>query len=289
MAGPPHPLLSNRYNRCHGKSFAIIDVAAVAVTNLKEASTSVPARHSVFGRREVVFVTLTILWMPGTMNHPVSISRRPRPLVLVGQSFLVGLCVVAAGTPATAVAQPNTQRGAVLGGLGGAIAGAIIGENNDEAGGGAAIGGAIGAVAGGLLGNARDRELSAPSYYRQTVPTPSTYTPPVPTGAVSFGDVVAMCRSGVSENVIMNQIQTRGVQRRPQVSDIISLHQQGVSEVLISAMQQAPLSDQVAAQSAAPSRPPVVVHDYHVQPYPVPVYRPPVRYRHRGYHYHFGF
>jgi len=223
------------------------------------------------------------------MNFCFFQSCHPRPVVQVGRMMVVGLCFAAFQPSTTVWAQTNTQRGAVLGGLGGAIAGAIIGDNNDEAGGGAAIGGAIGAVAGGLLGNARDQELRTSPYYRRSGPTRPTYTAPAPTGAVSFADVVAMCRSGVSENVIINQIQTRGVRRHPQVSDIISLHQQGVSEVLISAMQQAPLGDQVAAPSAARSRPPVVVHDYHIQPYPVPVYRPPVRYRRQGFHYHFGF
>ncbi|ELP31711.1 hypothetical protein RBSWK_04217 [Rhodopirellula baltica SWK14] len=215
--------------------------------------------------------------------------------------ILAGAAVLASGvfTPNRAVAQANTQRGATLGGITGAIAGAIIGDNNNEAGAGAAIGGAVGAVAGGLLGNAKDKELQAQqqyygrSTYTQTAPS---YTPaPVPTGAVSFNDVVAMCRSGVSEGVVLNQIASRGVQRRPVVSDIISLHQQGVSEVVISAMQNAPVGDQVVVQAPTVVETPVYVPAPRVYVQPAPVYRarpvyhgPPRHGRSNGFHIHYG-
>ncbi len=48
-----------------------------------------------------------------------------------------------------------------------------------------------------------------------------------------------MSRSGLSDPVVINQIQTRGVQQQPQVSDIIMMHQQGVSDTVITAMQSA--------------------------------------------------
>ncbi|WP_236696406.1 glycine zipper domain-containing protein [Rhodopirellula islandica] len=214
--------------------------------------------------------------------------------------ILVGAAVLASGvfSPNSAMAQANTQRGATWGGITGAIAGAIIGDNNGEAGAGAAIGGAVGAVAGGVLGNAKDKELRAQQYYGQSTYAQTTpaYTPaPVPAGAVSFNDVVAMCRSGVSEGVVLNQIASRGVQRRPVVSDIITLHQQGVSEVVISAMQNAPVGDQVIVRAPAVVETPVYVPAprVYVQPAPVyrarPVYRAPPRHGHSsGFHIHYG-
>ncbi len=57
-----------------------------------------------------------------------------------------------------APAGPNTQRGAVTGGLGGAALGGIIGHQSGRGLEGAAIGAAAGAAAGGLYGNARDQE-----------------------------------------------------------------------------------------------------------------------------------
>ncbi|MBB3206352.1 hypothetical protein FHS27_002161 [Rhodopirellula rubra] len=207
--------------------------------------------------------------------------------------------IAALGMPATARAQNNTQRGATLGGITGAIAGAIIGDNNDEAGAGAAIGGAIGVVAGGLLGNAKDKDMAYQYQYYRSQPYPTqqvaptnVYAQPVPTGAVSFTDVIAMSRSGVGESLILNQIATRGVQRRPVVSDIISLHQQGVSETVISAMQQAPIGNDTIV-----TRPPTTIVETPVyvtpRPYPVPVYN---HHRHHGptyrarpnFHIHYG-
>lgn len=171
-------------------------------------------------------------------------------------------------SPATA--QTNTQRGATLGGIAGAIAGGIIGENNDEAGAGAAIGGVLGAVAGGTLGNARDREeamlRSQYQYQQQQRYQAQQPTYAAPRGTVTSADVVQMTRSGLPDTVILNQIQQRGIDRRLEVSDIISLHQQGVREPIIAAMQNARAG---SAVSSNPSAAPVVV-----QPSPVIVEQP---------------
>lgn len=173
--------------------------------------------------------------------------------------------------------QTGTQRGATWGGLTGAIAGAIIGENNDEAGAGAAIGGVVGALAGGVIGNANDKDARARAgYYNQrTYAAPTqVYAAPQPTyapvhvaapapvqyvsGAVSMADVVALTRSGVGPSVVINQINTRGVVRTPDVSDILSLHQSGVPEIVITAMQHAPVG---SGGPVVVSTPPVVVVD----------------------------
>jgi len=58
----------------------------------------------------------------------------------------------------TAPAGPNTQRGAVTGGLLGAGTGALIGAHSGHAGQGALIGAAAGGTAGAVYGNARDQE-----------------------------------------------------------------------------------------------------------------------------------
>jgi uncharacterized protein YcfJ len=55
-------------------------------------------------------------------------------------------------------AGPNTQRGAVIGALGGAAAGAIIGNQSGHAGEGALIGAGVGAAGGAAIGNAQDQE-----------------------------------------------------------------------------------------------------------------------------------
>lgn len=207
--------------------------------------------------------------------------------------------IVLVGMPQSAKAQNNTQRGATFGGITGAIAGAIIGENNDEAGAGAAIGGAIGAVAGGLFGNANDKDnrIRQQQIYQQSQQYAApVYAAPQPTGAVSFADVIAMSRSGVGDNVILNQVQTRGVQRQPVVSDIISLHQQGVSENVIAAMQQAPTGSQLANAPIQIPRQTIVETPVIVQPrihtYGVPrgayYHRGPVYRARPSYQFHYG-
>ncbi len=59
---------------------------------------------------------------------------------------------------------PNSQTGAVLGGLGGAAVGGIVGHQSGRGLEGAAIGGAVGAVGGALVGDAQDKRNEG--YYR---------------------------------------------------------------------------------------------------------------------------
>jgi hypothetical protein len=83
---------------------------------------------------------------------------------------------------------PNTQRGAVLGGALGALAGGVLGNNSGAGNGlaGAVIGGTVGAIAGGTIGNGVDHqrgtldrsEAEATSDVVVSRPPPSP--PPVP-------------------------------------------------------------------------------------------------------------
>lgn len=71
---------------------------------------------------------------------------------------IAGAVAAATLSNCAAPAGPNTQRGAALGGLGGAALGGIIGHQSGRGLEGAAIGAAAGAGAGALMGNARDQE-----------------------------------------------------------------------------------------------------------------------------------
>lgn len=234
------------------------------------------------------------------MNHP----HRSRKSILNAHHGMLAMVVLACMASTTlaqglvpyapAPVYPNSrvsqQRGATLGGLAGAVAGGIIGDNNGEAGAGAAIGGVLGAVAGGLLGNAADREAELQSQRQAYAATQQQAT--IVQSAVSIEDVIQMSRSGLSDNVIMGQIQTRGVVTVPNVSDIIAMHQQGVSETVITAMQRGTSGPSIAQPPATIARPvvpsPVIVEEHHYVPYhPVPIYRhSPYRSHTR---IHFGF
>ncbi len=195
------------------------------------------------------------------------------------------LTLVLAGT---CQAQVNKQRGATVGGLIGAAVGGLIGENNGEAGAGAAIGGVVGAVTGGVLGDATDKEQAMyqqRQYYQQQAEWSQQQS------AVSIQDVTAMVRSGLSEQVIINQIQMRGVQRTLQVPDIIAMHQQGVPEQIITAMQRSAVGPPQPRATVAPTpivtpSPVIVEEHYFVPHYPPPRYHYRVVPRH---HYHSGF
>ncbi|MEM9827500.1 MAG: glycine zipper domain-containing protein [Planctomycetota bacterium] len=214
---------------------------------------------------------------------------------------------------------PRTQqtRGTVVGGVAGAAIGAAIGDNNNEAGAGAAIGGLIGAVAGRVMGNAADQERA----YRQQTranfshrgyasnPQAGVYSTPVPTQvaaptqvvrqvpqtSVSVPDVVNMVRSGLSDAVVVNQIQQRGVTHSLQVADIISLHQAGVSEHVITSMQRATVGQPVTATAATtvqPAAPPVYVTPRPViiqERYFVPQHGRPIYRRGPGSTFHYRF
>jgi outer membrane lipoprotein SlyB len=208
----------------------------------------------------------------------------------------VVVAVVVVGSTLTIGSQSafgqNKARGAVLGGLGGAVVGGLIGDHNDKAGAGAAIGGAIGAVSGAVLGNARDQEIAQQrqrQYYahQERVYVQQQQQQALIQAAVSTSDIVSMSRSGLSDSVIINQIHSRGVQRQLQVNDIISLHQQGVSENVITAMQNAQVGSApqspvvIQQQPVVVQQPPVVIHEQYVVPRYAP---PPTYYYHRGYH-----
>jgi surface antigen len=185
----------------------------------------------------------------------------------------------------------QTERGATIGGIGGALAGAAIGKNNGDTAAGALIGGAVGLITGAAIGNSADERDRRAAYQNQQMYLYSR--------AVSSVDVVSMSQNGVGEDVIINHIRENGVQRRPDVGEVISLHRQGVSERVISAMQNAPEGGRAPAPPpqpvyrAAPA--PVVVEEhYYVRPsywhYPPPYYRHHYHHHHHPHsHVHWGF
>ena len=184
-------------------------------------------------------------------------------------AFLSAFCAVSLFACADLNAQVNTQRGATVGGLAGAVIGTAIGDRNGEAGAGAAIGGVLGVVTGGILGNAADKQAAIDQqhrYYQQQQQQQQQIA--YAQSAVSLGDVISMTRSGLSEAVIINQIQTRGVARRISVPDIIHLHQQGVTENVITILQTAQHSPQTVARAPVVIEQPVV-HQRVITPAPV--------------------
>lgn len=171
----------------------------------------------------------------------------------------------------------QTERGALLGGVGGALAGAAIGKNNGDTGAGALIGGAVGLATGALIGNSMEQKAQARAYEQQQIYRMSR--------AVSTTDVITMTRNGLSDDVVANHIRENGVQRKLEVSDVIMLHKNGVSEVVITAMQNASVGTPVyvAPPQYAP-RPVIVQEHYYVRP--SYWHCPPYYGHHHHFHHH---
>ena len=190
-------------------------------------------------------------------------------------------------------AQTGKHRGATFGGIAGAIAGGLIGDHNDEAGAGAAIGGVVGAVAGGILGNANDKDAElarqrAAYYQAQQQQYAAQQQSAALQSAVTLQDVITMSRSGLSDQVIVNQVKQRGYVGKLAVADIIALHQQGVSENVITTLQSVGPPRPAPAVVARPA--PRVVEQHFHRPAPIIIeehvlpHYPPPHYRHARRH-----
>lgn len=208
--------------------------------------------------------------------------------ILLGATLALGV------TPLSA--QTNQQRGATFGGLAGAIAGGLIGDHNDEAGAGAAIGGVVGAVAGGILGNAADKDAAiarqeAAYYQAQRNQQYAQQQAAIRQSAVTLNDVINMSRSGLSDQVIVNQVRQRGYLGKLSVADIIALHEQGVSETVITTLQSTGPATARPVQPAQPTyQPPTVVRQHIHRPAPIIIeehvlpHYPPPHWRHTRRH-----
>lgn len=158
------------------------------------------------------------------------------------------------------------DKGAAIGGVAGGLAGAALGDQSGHAAGGAVVGTALGALTGAAVGDSMDAEVerrTAQAQYQQRMAT-----------AVSTTDVTSMVASGLGDDVIVNHIRANGVRGSLTPGEIIELHENGVSEKVINAMQQ-----EAARTTAAPAvvgGPPVIIEESYV----VPPYWRPQPYRH---------
>lgn len=144
--------------------------------------------------------------------------------------------------------------GAVAGaGLGGTM-GAIMGSNSGHAGSGALLGAMAGATLGGLAGEAedareqRDAAIAQAQYERdQTAARQS----------VTNLDLITMAQAGLSDQVIINSVETRGGAFDLSPAAIIDLKSRGVSENVILAIQRS--SESGKSRSAIYSSPTTIV------------------------------
>src|SRR6476659_9868303 len=94
-----------------------------------------------------------------------------------------------------------TERGALLGGLGGAGVGALVGHAVGNTGAGAAIGAGVGALSGAAVGSAVD-DVEA----KNRAEIAAQIGRPVSQGAAMMDEVMAMTQAGVDPQLIINYV-----------------------------------------------------------------------------------
>ena len=176
----------------------------------------------------------------------------------------------------------RSDQGALIGGLGGAGLGAIVGNQVGHTGAGAAIGGVTGLLAGSVVGDQLDQIEARNRAEIQArigrVPGP---------GAVSVEDVIEMSQKRVDEQVLVDHVRARGVSRPLGKDDLIMLSQAGVSPRVVKAMQEPPLRPAAPVAYAYPPPPgPVIVEEHYYGP---PVYCGPGPRWHGPHHHRPGY
>ncbi len=137
----------------------------------------------------------------------------------------------------------HAQSGALMGTAIGTLAGAAIGSEAGSAGAGALIGGVTGAMAGGVIGDSADarEERDIAIAERNGIIANASYQAQKQPPLNNF-DLIRLAQSGVSDDVIINMIQTRGGQFDLGPDAVISLKTNGVSDRVIVMAQQSPTS-----------------------------------------------
>jgi hypothetical protein len=184
--------------------------------------------------------------------------------------------------------QNDTLGGTVMGGGFGAITGAVIGGKKNR-GEGALIGAGVGALTGGLLGKAQDNADARQAAVGSSVAAQANAQ--VAAQAVTNYDLVDMTRAGLSEDVIISTMRSRGARFDLSPSALIALKQNGVSDrVVIAAQSMSPNGYSAPAPAVVMSPSPAIV----VSPPPAVYVRPaPVIHFYGGYgwghgHHHHG-
>jgi hypothetical protein len=160
-----------------------------------------------------------------------------------------GLVLTGCETPEGTPYRAGT--GAIMGAGIGAASGALIAGGHHSAE-GALIGGALGAVTGGLIGHSMDEQERA----RLQAQAPQTYARIDQGQPLGLADIKAMAKSGIGDDVIISQIRATHSAYHLSASDIIDLHNAGVSQKVIDFM-----INTASSASAAPQGGEVVVSE----------------------------
>jgi hypothetical protein len=191
----------------------------------------------------------------------------------------------------------DTAGGTFLGGALGAVTGAVVGGKKNR-GEGALIGAGVGAVTGNLLGRSKDRADEQRAAYGAA--RVGQMNQQVAAQAVSNYDLLEMTRAGVSEDVIISTMRSRGARLDLSPNSLIALKQSGVSDRVVLAAQDMNAAPGTVVAPAPIIREVVRPTRVYVAPAPWPCYDPwdhchwDHHYHHWGHHHghghiHIGF
>ena len=168
--------------------------------------------------------------------------KKPTSLVLVGAMGLAGL------TGCENLPGNKKEQGAVIGGVGGAVAGGAIAKNNRLL--GALIGGALGAGGGDLIGaqmnkvhdNKKDEAVAAAKKAEANPATAADVSKSDTAdlnhdGFVTLDEVVAMKNAGLGDQEMIRRIQRTNQYFELTDSQVSYLRNHGVDQKVITAMQ----------------------------------------------------
>lgn len=172
----------------------------------------------------------------------------------------------------------HTGTGALAGSLLGAGAGAALGSMTGNAGAGALIGGGLGAASGGLVGAGLDENDQRNAARVEAAEARIVSTTAASQSPLSIPEIVHMSQSGVSEDVIISTIQSSHAVYSLTPTNIVDLHNQGVSDRVIQVM-----LDSSRRPTTVVRRQPAVIYESA----PVYVVEPPPRVS-VGFGYGFG-
>jgi hypothetical protein len=196
-----------------------------------------------------------------SVRLPIKMRRDiPRSNGRVMKIQLLYVALIASPLAFTGCSSSRADQGALFGGLTGAGVGALVGNAVGHTGAGAAIGAGVGAISGAAVGSSLD-DIEA----KNKAEIEARLGRPVAAGSVTTGEVIAMTRSGVSDGVIANHIRNNGVAAPLSTDDIILLQENGVSPIVVRAMQNAPLPVQVQTVRAPTQT--IIVRERYPGPY----------------------
>lgn len=227
--------------------------------------------------------------MSSLLNICLRVSGRGFVAKTMSLAFLFSCCVSSVGC----AQWQASEKGTIVGAAAGGALGSAIGKKS----GNPITGAILGAIGGGIVGKSvgdgiEDRRAlqQQQQYYQQ----PAYQS--VPAG-VSLDQVISLSRSGLSDEVIISHVESKGFSQTLTTNDLILLKNNGVSDRVIGALQRpvaVPAPTIVQPTVVQPSVRVVeevrVVPSYYYRPRPV--YHPmPHHHHHRSssLNLHFGF